>query len=72
MPILIAFLAERGLILSPQKTRVTHITEGFDFLGWNVRKYHGKLLIKPSKESIRSHLTRVREIIKTNKTIKQE
>ena len=72
MPVLVGFLAERGLMLSAEKTRVTHITEGFDFLGWNVRKYDGKLLIKPSKANIKSHLTRVREIIKANKTIKQE
>ena len=38
------FLAERGLELSQEKTRVTHIEEGFDFLGTRVRKYRGKLL----------------------------
>jgi RNA-directed DNA polymerase len=43
-----AFLAERGLSLSPEKTKITHISEGFDFLGFNVRTYKGKLLIKPS------------------------
>jgi len=42
------FLAERGLSLSAEKTRVVHIDDGFDFLGWNFRKYNGKLLIKPS------------------------
>ena len=71
MPVLVDFLAERGLTLSPEKTKVTHITEGFDFLGWNVRKYNGKLLIKPSKANTKAHLTKAREIIKTNKTIKQ-
>jgi len=71
MPIVIRFLAERGLTLSPEKTRITHITEGLDFLGWNIRKYHGKLLMKPSKANIKTHLDRVREIIKANKTAKQ-
>ena len=71
MPVLVDFLAERGLTLSPEKTKVTHITEGFDFVGWNVRKYNGKLLIKPSKANTKVHLSKVREIIKTNKTIKQ-
>lgn len=47
-----AFLAERGLELSEEKTLVTHIDEGFDFLGWNFRKYGGKMLIKPSKKSV--------------------
>src|SRR5690606_9350315 len=46
-----AFLKERGLELSAEKTRTVHIDEGFDFLGWNFRKYAGKLLIKPSKKN---------------------
>lgn len=71
IPILIDFLKERGLTLSKEKTKVTHITEGFDFLGWNVRKYDGKLLIMPSKANIKAHRNKVREIIKANKTTKQ-
>jgi RNA-directed DNA polymerase len=67
----VAFLAERGLVLSPEKTRVTHIDEGFDFLGWNFRKYNGKLLIKPSKANVKAHLDKIREVIKGNKTAKQ-
>ena len=47
-----SFLKERGLELSEEKTLITHIDDGFDFLGWNFRKYKGKLLIKPSKKSI--------------------
>jgi RNA-directed DNA polymerase len=46
------FLKQRGLELSNEKTQITHINDGFDFLGWNFRKYNGKLLIKPSKKSI--------------------
>ena len=71
MQVLVNFLAVRGLTLSPEKTKITHITEGFDFLGWNVRKYNGKLLIKPSKANINAHLKKIREIIKGNKAIKQ-
>jgi len=71
IPVLGTFLAERGLSLSPEKTRITHITEGIDFLGWNMRKYNGKLLIKPSKANNKAHLDRMREIIKANKTAKQ-
>ena len=48
-PAIEAFLAERGLVLSVQKTHITHIQDGFDFLGFNVRKYKQKLLIKPAK-----------------------
>jgi RNA-directed DNA polymerase len=48
------FLAIKGLELSPEKTVITHINDGFDFRGWNFRKYKGKLLIKPSQKSIKS------------------
>jgi RNA-directed DNA polymerase len=48
-PQLINFLQERGLTLSEERT---HITDGFDFLGFNVRKYNDKLLIKPSKNNV--------------------
>ena len=54
------FLKERGLELSPEKTVVTHIEDGFDFLGQNVRKYNGKLLIKPSKKNVQAFLEKVR------------
>ena len=68
---MVEFLAERGLVLSPEKTKITHIADGFDFLGWNLRKYNGKLLIKPSKANIGALLAKLRELIKTNKTIRQ-
>jgi RNA-directed DNA polymerase len=58
---LAAWLAPRGLAFNPAKTRIVHIDDGFDFLGFNVRRYHGKLLIKPSKAAIR----RVREHLRT-------
>ena len=42
------FLAERGLQPSMEKTRIVRIEKGFDFLGRHVRKYDGKLVIKPA------------------------
>jgi RNA-directed DNA polymerase len=59
--ILTGWLKERGLTLSQEKTRIVHLTEGFDFLGFNIRHYAApqtsrtgwKLLIKPSKESVK-------------------
>jgi RNA-directed DNA polymerase len=53
-PAIESFLKHRGLRLSEAKTRITHINRGFDFLSQNIRKYNDKLLIKPSKDSIRS------------------
>jgi RNA-directed DNA polymerase len=65
-PVLEAFLKERGLELSPEKTQTTHIEDGFDFLGQHARKYKGKLLIKPSKQNVKAFLTKVRRTVKTN------
>lgn len=70
-PVVAEFLAERGLVLSPEKTNITHIDEGFDFLGWNFRKYNGKLLIKPSKANVKAHLDEVREITRKYKMVDQ-
>ena len=66
------FLKERGLELSIEKTLITHINQGFDFLGWNFRKYNGKLLIKPSNKSIASVKHKISDIIKKGKAWKQE
>ena len=68
LPSIESFLAERGLQLSKEKTRITHIREGFDFLGQNVRKYgpegKEKLLIKPSKQAVKSVLSKAKAIFK--------
>ena len=66
------FLRERGLSLSPEKTRIAHIDEGFDFLGWNFRKYDGKLLIKPAEKDVTNHVRKIQGIIKEMRTAKQE
>ena len=71
-PIVVRFLAERGLILSNEKTVVTHIDDGFDFLGFNMRNYKGKVLTKPSKAGIASALKKIKIIIKNNSQAKQE
>jgi len=70
-PLVEEFMAKRGLTLSPEKTKITHIDEGFDFLGQNIRKYNGKLIIKPSKTNVASFLEKVRATIKGNKTMDQ-
>jgi RNA-directed DNA polymerase len=71
-PCVEAFLAERGLQLSPEKTSITHISEGFDFLGQNIRKYNGKLLIKPAAKNVKAFRDSAREIIRANLSAKQE
>lgn len=62
-PLVEQYLRDRGLQLSPEKTCITHIDEGFDFLGQNVRKYASKLLIQPSKKNTHAFLEKVRQII---------
>ena len=62
---------EGELELSESKTVISHITEGFDFLGCNVNWYKNKLLIKPSDENYKAVINKVRGIIKANLTLKQ-
>ena len=69
MPIIEMHLKERSLELSQEKTKITPIETGFDFLGWNFRKYNGKLLIKPSKKNVQAFLTKIRDLIDSNKQI---
>jgi RNA-directed DNA polymerase len=58
---LAAWLAPKGLVFNEDKTRAVSLDEGFDFLGFNVRRYRGKPLIKPSKAAI----GRIRERLRT-------
>lgn len=67
------WLNQRGLNISEEKTRIVHITEGFDFLSFNVRQYKVKntktgykLLIKPSKEFVKKCKRDIREIFLNN------
>lgn len=55
------WLAQRGLALSDEKTRIAHLSDGFDFLGFHIRQYRApssrwgwKLLIKPSRKSVKT------------------
>jgi RNA-directed DNA polymerase len=63
------WLALRGLAFAEEKTRIVHLSEGFDFLGFNVRSYHApkttrtgwKTLIKPSKKAIQKIRDKLRQ-----------
>jgi RNA-directed DNA polymerase len=57
------FLKERGLELSHEKTSITHVEDGFDFLGENVRRYGTKLLLKPSRKNVRTFLAKIDDVI---------
>lgn len=60
IPAIKDFLAKRGLCLSETKTKIVNITEGLDFLGQTLRKFRGKLIIQPSKQSIHRLLEKIR------------
>src|SRR5262249_886040 len=61
-PLVEQFLKERSLELSHEKTSITHIADGFDFLGQTIRRYRcGKVLVKPSRRSVRTFLGKIRE-----------
>ena len=67
IPMVRDFLAQRGLMLSEEKTVVTPTEEGFDFLGFNIKRHGDKLLTKPSQKSVRRLLDRIREIVKSGR-----
>jgi RNA-directed DNA polymerase len=66
------WLNKRGLELSEEKTRIVNIADGFDFLGFNLRHYRGKLLIKPQKSKVLTKLKEIGKLIKSMATVKQE
>jgi RNA-directed DNA polymerase len=69
-PLLVAFLSERGLRLSEEKTIITHIKKGFYFLGQTIRKLKDKLIIKPSDKSVKAILDKIRDLCRRNKQAK--
>lgn len=71
LPLVKEFLETRGLTLSEEKTKITHIENGFDFLGFNIRKYNDKMLIKPSKEGVKRFLDKIGELVKGNPSVTQ-
>jgi RNA-directed DNA polymerase len=71
-PALTAFLKERGLELSEQKTVITHIQTGFNFLGHTVRKYGQKLLITPAKSKVQNLRDKISRLIQSALGLTQE
>ena len=63
-PLVAHFLKERGLELSHEKTSITHVEDGFDFLGQNVRRYGTKLLLKPSRKNVQTFLAKIDDVIR--------
>ncbi|OZN24115.1 group II intron reverse transcriptase/maturase [Actinobacillus seminis] len=72
IPMVKNFLAERRLSLSESKTKVVHIEHGFDFLGWTVKRFDKKLIIKPSKKNAKAFYDKVKQPISKMKMAKQD
>lgn len=71
-PVVEEFLAERGLWLSPTKTKITHVTDGFDFLGWNVRWTREGFMVRPSKKNRLAHYDKLRQVVYRLRASKQD
>jgi RNA-directed DNA polymerase len=56
-------LKERGLELSHEKTRISRVEDGFDFLGQHVRRYGRKVLLKPSAKNVRALMSNVDKVL---------
>jgi len=67
VPALTAFLGERGLKLSEAKTKVVHIDDGFDFLGFTVRRYRGTVLTRPQKAKVVQHLRTIGDYLRRHR-----
>lgn len=72
MPVVTEFLGERGLLMSEEKTKITSIHDGFDFLGFNIRKSNKHLYINPSEDNFRRFKSKIRNLIEQNKDAGQD
>ena len=71
-PLVEKFFEERGLVLNTEKTRIAAVKDGFNFLGFNVRTYKGKCIVKPQKEKVHDFLKDIRLWLRNHKTITVE
>jgi RNA-directed DNA polymerase len=71
-PMVAEFLKERGLSLSESKTKITNVADGFDFLGWNVRKFKQFLRVVPSEKNAAAFYAKVRGKLRALRGARQE
>ena len=67
VPTLASFLGERGLRLSEAKTRIVHVDDGVDFLGFTVRRFRGKVLTRPQKAKVVRHLRTIADYLRQHR-----
>ncbi len=71
-PLVQEFMRERGLELSEKKTLITHVDDGFDFLGWTARWQGDMLLTKPARKNVKNFLEKIRGTLRQMRTAQQE
>lgn len=71
-PTIKTWLAERGLVINEEKTRIVSVNDGFDFLGFNIRHYQGKCLIKPQRSKVLAFLQGIRKWLKSHPAVTTE
>ncbi len=71
-PLVQEFMHERGLQLSEKKTLITSVEDGFDFVGWNVRRRGKILLTTPAKKNVKRFLEKIRTTLREMRTAKQD
>jgi RNA-directed DNA polymerase len=72
VPILETWLKERGLVMHAEKTRIVHVEDGFNFLGFTVKHYKGKCLFRPQKDKVLSFLNEIRQWLRRNRAAAAE
>jgi RNA-directed DNA polymerase len=69
IPTLTTFLKARGLTLNQDKTQIVQRHQGFNFLGYNLRRYQDMVLVKPQKEKVQAHLQHLKHILTTHRQV---
>lgn len=72
VPVIEKWLEQRGLVMHPEKTRIVHVNDGFNFLGFTVRHYKGKCLFHPQREKVLSFLKEIRQWLRRNRSATAE
>jgi RNA-directed DNA polymerase len=72
VPVIETWLKPRGLELNPEKTKITHISQGVDFLGFHIRQFKGHCYTLPQKAKVHAFLRRIRAWLKANISAKPE
>ena len=67
VPTVERFFAERGLELNTEKTKIVHVKDGFNFLGFNVISFKNKCIVRPQKEKVHAFLEKIRDWLRTHK-----